>query len=63
MLRSDLEKLPIPLDFLDITNDIHKITREIFSGYYSLEIMDNYLFRYFEITEEQTKIIQNYRKN
>ena len=63
VLRSDLEKLPIPLDFLDITNDIHKITREIFSGYYSLEIMDNYLFRYFEITEEQTKIIQNYRKN
>jgi len=62
VLRSDLEKLPIPLDFLNITNDIHKITQEIFSGHSSLEIMDNYLFRYFEITEEQKQIIYNYRK-
>lgn len=63
VLRSDLEKLPIPLDFLETNNEIHNLTRAIFARNSSLESMDNYLFRYFEITEEQTKIIHNYRKN
>lgn len=62
VLRSDLEKLPIPLDFLETNNEIHNLTRAIFAGNSSLESMDNYLFRYLEITEEQQQRIHNYRR-
>ena len=62
VLRSDLEKLPIPLDFLETNNEIHNLTRAIFTRNSSLESMDNYLFRYFEITEEQQQRIHNYRR-
>ncbi|NLK50115.1 MAG: N-6 DNA methylase [Candidatus Cloacimonetes bacterium] len=55
VLRSDLEELPIPIEFLDPASKIHKLT----DNYGSTMIMDEYLMDYFALSSKEKDLIRN----
>lgn len=59
VLRSNLEELPIPLDFLDGTNEVAESITSFLHGQTSISEIDKALMRYFDFTKNEIESIHN----
>jgi len=59
VLRSNLEELPIPIEFMDANSDIKTISVSVGTDYKATSILDEYLMEFFKLSNKEKEIVRN----
>ncbi|MDP3114564.1 MAG: N-6 DNA methylase [Candidatus Cloacimonadaceae bacterium] len=62
ILKSNLEELPLPMEFLDEGCDVHKIALAIMNMEKPLDIIDDYLCKFYQLNESEIELIHEKRR-